>query len=148
MKTTTYNYLPQTGTDNWWMPNGMIITYMEIFMFPKLCNNVFGTVRQETHNAWFPLQRRWDLHSSGILRNVHWWFYADVLGQPISPTFKGQEVQDFLPSWPLKTGPISWPKHRHRITTVCSIISQKSADLKKHTVDVSEGECCYNWLIN
>jgi hypothetical protein len=34
-----------------------------------------------------------DLCSSGILRNVEWYFCTDVSGQPIGPIFKGQEVQ-------------------------------------------------------
>jgi hypothetical protein len=33
-----------------------------------------------------------DLRSSGMLRSADWYLLADVLGQSISPIFKGQVV--------------------------------------------------------
>ena len=35
----------------------------------------------------------WDLRSPGILRSLKWWSRTDVSGQPISPIFRGPEVQ-------------------------------------------------------
>jgi hypothetical protein len=35
----------------------------------------------------------WDLCSSEILRSAEWSFCTDILGQPISPIVKSQEIQ-------------------------------------------------------
>ena len=38
----------------------------------------------------------WDLRSSGILHSRRCEFLSDVSEELIGPTFKGQEMQDFL----------------------------------------------------
>jgi hypothetical protein len=38
-----------------------------------------------------------DFHSSELLKSVEWKFLAEVLGQPINPIFKGQEIQKNRP---------------------------------------------------
>jgi len=37
------------------------------------------------------LRCQWDLRSSGILLNLKWQFLAEVVGQPVVPTFKSTE---------------------------------------------------------
>jgi len=36
---------------------------------------------------------KWDLHCSGILHSICWYFVAYILGKPIGPIFKGQAIQ-------------------------------------------------------
>jgi hypothetical protein len=36
-----------------------------------------------------PSQRKWNLHSPGILHSVKWQFLTDVSEQPIGPVFNG-----------------------------------------------------------
>jgi hypothetical protein len=42
-------------------------------------------------------QRGWDLHFSGILRSLCWWWFTDISGQHISVIFKGHSVQEECP---------------------------------------------------
>jgi hypothetical protein len=37
------------------------------------------------------LRCQWDLRSSGILLNLKWQFFAEVMGQPVVATFKCTE---------------------------------------------------------
>jgi len=41
-----------------------------------------------------PLPWKWDLSSSSILLSADW-YVTDVSGQPISPIFEGQAVQEY-----------------------------------------------------
>jgi hypothetical protein len=53
----------------------------------------------------------WALCSSGMLHSINWYLLTDVLGQPISPIFKGQAI------------------HRQLTTNLHCVTSQKSKDL-------------------
>jgi len=64
-------------------------------------------------NSRFRRRCKWDLRSSGVLRNVIWELVAEVSGQTSGPIFKGQSIQEEIlgwTAWPLKMGPIGCPK--------------------------------------
>jgi hypothetical protein len=50
-------------------------------------------LRYVEQNQGLHHQIMWNLRSSEILHSADWQFHTDILGQPISPTFKGQEIQ-------------------------------------------------------
>jgi hypothetical protein len=73
----------------------------------------------------------WNLHSSGILRNVKWQLCTDVSGQPAAPIYNTQEVQEET----IKRGK-RWdkqvvPKRRSRSTSQRCVTPQKRVDHKQ-----------------
>jgi hypothetical protein len=46
-----------------------------------LCLLTAGNLR----DFWPPPRYEWDRHSSGMLRSVNWWLFADVSGRPTAP---------------------------------------------------------------
>jgi hypothetical protein len=55
-----------------------------------------GVSNADTNHGANDNSRNWDPPSSGILHSRQLEFLTDILGQPIGPIFKGQEILDFL----------------------------------------------------
>jgi hypothetical protein len=70
------------------------------------------------------------LCSFEILRRIDWWFLTDdVLGQPISASFKGQADKVFMDALTLEDGIYVVPKWWQQPTDLCCVKCQKSKDL-------------------
>jgi hypothetical protein len=61
--------------------------YNGIMYFPRKCQNsglLWGTVQNSVES----------ICTSGMFCSIDWWLFADVLGHPICPIFKGRKLLD------------------------------------------------------